>query len=98
MGCRAKRCFPPGTIGLNSPEMNLDEKQFPVCARSLKSRFLSVVVGAKQFLRILLVGGAFETAFANPPAEIAEPLRIIRAVGSEGRGNAEASLAWKKLA
>ena len=35
---------------------------------------------------------------ATPPPEIAEPLKTIRAVGPEGRGNLEASAAWKKLA
>jgi len=77
--------------------MNLEEKQLPVFAWSLKSKFLSVIMGSRCFVPILLVIGGLETAVAKPPPEIAEPLRIIRAVGSEGRGNAEASLAWKKV-
>src|SRR5947208_1128425 len=78
--------------------MNLDKKQCQVSARSLKRESDSVFLSIKSLLGILLVVGGVEKALANPPPEIAEPLRIIRAVGPEGRGNAEASRAWKKLA
>jgi len=54
--------------------------------------------GAPNSSRILLIAGSLETGFADPPPTITESLRIIRAVGSEGRGNGEASVAWKKLA
>jgi hypothetical protein len=67
--------------------MDLDEHRFSACRR-----------GAKQVLRILLIAGSLETGFADPPPTVTESLRIIRAVGSEGRGNGEASVAWKKLA
>ena len=52
----------------------------------------------KIFLGILSVVAGVTITLANPPREIAEPLKIIRAVGPEGQGNAEASAAWKKLA
>ncbi|MCX7826689.1 MAG: hypothetical protein N2689_14195, partial [Verrucomicrobiae bacterium] len=32
------------------------------------------------------------------PAGVADAIKTIRAVGAEGRGNAEASTAWKELA
>jgi len=35
---------------------------------------------------------------AAPPADIVQAIATIRAVGAEGRGNAEASVAWKTLA
>ena len=53
---------------------------------------------SRSYLSSLLVLNCIASAPANPPPEIAEPLRIIRAVGPEGQGNAEASVAWKKLA
>ena len=52
----------------------------------------------KLLFGILSVLVCVASTSANSPPEIAEPIRIIRAVGSEGRGNREASAAWKKLA
>ncbi len=52
----------------------------------------------KSFLRTLVLSGGVSLALAGPPPEIAEPLRVLRAVGPEGQGNAAASAAWKKLA
>ena len=52
----------------------------------------------KLSLGILSVAACVASACANPPPEIAEPLKMIRAVGPEGRGNLDASVAWKKLA
>lgn len=37
-------------------------------------------------------------AVAAPAPEFAESVKTVRNVGNEGRGNAEASVAWKKLA
>lgn len=47
---------------------------------------------------ILFLLASIAGASAGPPAELAEPLRAIRAVGPEGQGNAAASAAWKALA
>ena len=52
----------------------------------------------KCILQTIILAACVRMGFAASPAELAEPLRIIRAVGMEGRGNAEASVAWKKLA
>jgi hypothetical protein len=52
----------------------------------------------KSFLRTLVLSGGVSLALAGPPLEIAEPVRVLRAVGPEGQGNAAASAAWKKLA
>ena len=52
----------------------------------------------KISLGILSVVAGLATASATSPPEIAEPLKMIRAVGPDGRGNREASVAWKKLA
>lgn len=52
----------------------------------------------KLFLRTLILVGGVSLALAGPPPEITEPVRVIRAVGPEGQGNAAASAAWKKLA
>ncbi len=46
-------------------------------------------------LSVLVCAGV--TAASLSP-EIAEPITTLRAVGAEGRGNAEASAAWRKLA
>ena len=78
--------------------MNTDETRSSAFPWSVKSILPSVNSGAKYFLRILLVAICLKTAGATPPSKLAEPLRLIRAVGSEGRGNAEASVAWKQLA
>ena len=51
----------------------------------------------KPTLGILSVVLCVASVSANPPPEIAGPLKMIRAVGPEGRGNREASAAWKKL-
>jgi hypothetical protein len=67
--------------------MDPDENRGSACLQS-----------AKQLLPILIIAGCLKTGLANPAPQIAESLQIIQAVGSEGRGNAEASLAWKKLA
>jgi hypothetical protein len=52
----------------------------------------------KLFLRTLILSGGVSLASAGPPPDIAEPVRVLRAVGPEGQGNAAASAAWKKLA
>lgn len=48
----------------------------------------------------LLLAGVSGTGFAEAASSsrLAEPIQIIRAVGPEGRGNAEAAVAWQKLA
>ena len=51
----------------------------------------------KLSLGIFSVVLCVASANANSPPEIAGPLKMIRAVGPEGRGNREASAAWKKL-
>jgi hypothetical protein len=51
-----------------------------------------------RFAKILLVLGWVGAAAAGPPDDISSAFAAIRAVGPEGRGNAEASAAWKKLA
>ncbi len=50
-----------------------------------------------RFARILLLFGWAGVATAGPSPEMAEVLATIRAVGPEGRGNAEATAAWKEL-
>ena len=57
-----------------------------------------MAMSLKCFLSTMLVAASIGTGFANAPAVIAESLKIIRAVGPEGQGNAAASAAWKKLA
>jgi hypothetical protein len=49
---------------------------------------------------LLLLAGASGAGFAEAASasKLAEPIQIIRAVGPEGRGNAEAAAAWQKLA
>jgi hypothetical protein len=49
---------------------------------------------------LLLLAGASWAGFAGAASSsrLAEPIQIIRAVGPEGRGNAEAAAAWQKLA
>jgi len=51
-------------------------------------------------LLCMLLAGASAAGFleAAPASTLAEPIRIIRAIGPEGRGNAEAAAAWQKLA
>jgi hypothetical protein len=51
-----------------------------------------------HFLRVLLVFGCVGAAVAGQAQEIADSLTAIKSVGPEGRGNAEAAAAWKKLA
>ncbi len=46
----------------------------------------------------MVLAGGVSLALAGPPPDIAEPVRVLRAVGPEGQGNAAASAAWKKLA
>ncbi len=48
--------------------------------------------------RILVIFGWISAALAGQPREFADSLAAIRSVGPEGRGNAEAAAAWKKLA
>ena len=52
----------------------------------------------KLLLRAIIVAGCLGTMLAAAPAEILGALKIIRAVGPEGQGNAAASAAWKQLA
>ena len=52
----------------------------------------------KLFLRTLVLAGSVSLALAGTPPDFAEPVRVLRAVGPEGQGNAAASVAWKKLA
>ena len=78
--------------------MTTDQKRCCVSARRGISRFPSVTMSANYFLPLLLVVGCLGTVHAGSPATMAEPLRILRAVGPEGRGNAEASAAWTTLA
>jgi hypothetical protein len=49
---------------------------------------------------LLLLAGSSGAGFAGAASvsKLAEPIQIIRAVGPEGRGNAEAAAAWQKLA
>ena len=59
---------------------------------------IATVMLMKLFLRTLILVGGVSLALAGPPSDIAEPVRVLRAVGPEGQGNAAASAAWKKLA
>jgi len=52
----------------------------------------------RLFLRTLILTGGLSLVLAGPPPDITEPVRVLRAVGPEGQGNAAASVAWKKLA
>jgi hypothetical protein len=52
----------------------------------------------KLFAWLIFALLAAENCDAAPSTATAESLRIIRAVGAEGRGNAAASAAWKQLA
>jgi hypothetical protein len=52
----------------------------------------------KLFLRTLILTGGVSLALAGPPPDIAEPVRVLRAVGPEGQGNAAASAAWLLVA
>jgi len=52
----------------------------------------------KHILGILVATTLASTAMAGLAPQFAEALHVIRAVGPEGRGNVEASAAWKKLA
>jgi len=51
-------------------------------------------------LLLLLLAAAAGTGFAGAASSsrLAEPIQMIRAVGPEGRGNADATAAWRKLA
>ena len=51
----------------------------------------------KLFIRALVLMSGVGPALAGLLPEMAEPVRVLRAVGSEGQGNAAASVAWKKL-
>jgi hypothetical protein len=52
----------------------------------------------KLILQTLILAAGVSVTLAGPPPDIAEPVRVLRAVGPEGEGNAAASAAWKKLA
>jgi len=53
----------------------------------------------KRLILLLLLGSMGHTsANAASASRWAEPIKVICAVGPEGRGNAEASVAWKQLA
>lgn len=52
----------------------------------------------KLFLCGLVFASCLGTTLAATPEETASQLKIIRAVGPEGQGNAAASAAWKQLA
>jgi hypothetical protein len=52
----------------------------------------------KKIILTFLVAASLGNAMADSSTEIAAPLSAIRSVGPEGRGNVEASAAWKKLA
>src|SRR5262249_39515637 len=67
-------------------------------AGSVPGQSSSVHSATKQLCGILLSAGFLAAGYANPPPELAEPLRLIRAVGAEGQGNSAASAAWKTLA
>src|SRR5262249_12789379 len=84
-------------VYINWPEMDLDEQYRPAHAARAKSQSLSLHLATKPFFGILLLVGLRQTGYASPPPEMAEPLRILRAVGAEGQGNGEASVAWRKL-
>src|SRR5258707_12562267 len=57
------------------------------------------VMMTKQTILVgLIVVLARAAVAASPPREFADAIQTIRAVGPEGRGNADASRAWKKLA
>ena len=43
----------------------------------------------------LTLGGAVQ---AGVPARLEGPVQVLRSVGPEGKGNAEASAAWKQVA
>jgi hypothetical protein len=61
-------------------------------------RFILIVMPMRLFLRTLILTGGLSLVLAGPPPDITEPVRVLRAVGPEGQGNAAASVAWKKLA
>lgn len=61
--------------------------------RRRKRRDLAILIG---LLAVLLADCS--TAYAGTPHDLATAIETIGRVGPEGRGNAEASLAWKKVA
>jgi hypothetical protein len=52
----------------------------------------------KKTVLLLLVASSYSAAVADSSADAAAHLRAIRSIGPEGRGNAEAFVAWKVLA
>lgn len=52
----------------------------------------------RRFIGILIILVWVGAATAGQPRELAEALEAVRVVGPEGRGNAEAAVAWKELA
>lgn len=52
----------------------------------------------KKIVLFLLVTSSLRITMADSSSDAAVPLSAIRSVGPEGRGNIEASAAWKKLA
>src|SRR5262245_59590745 len=52
----------------------------------------------KKLVQVLLLASWVIPGEASVPPEIQNELGAIKAVGSEGRGNVEASAGWKKLA
>ena len=51
----------------------------------------------KVFLGTLVLAGGVGLTAGKLPPDMTEPVRVIRAVGPEGQGNAAASAAWKNL-
>jgi hypothetical protein len=52
----------------------------------------------RTLVRFLVIFGWVGAAMAGQTEDFADSVRAIRSVGPEGRGNAEAAAAWKKLA
>src|SRR5262249_18955510 len=71
----------------------------PAVAAGTTREFLRRPMNLKPIVLCLLAAGlGIGLARAAANGSLAEPIRIVRAVGPEGQGNAAASPAWKQLA
>ena len=83
----------PAASLATTPLAGIRQRRLPLLAHLCT---VSRMIG--HFARILIIFGWVSAALAGQPQVITDSIQVIRLVGPEGRGNAEAAAAWKKLA
>src|SRR5690349_21566643 len=98
-GCGAKFFKFVGCVGKRAEaSKNISRSREPLALLLSLKPWLCMVSGMRRTLLLLLLATWASTGKAMLTPELQNDLRVLKTIGSEGQGNIEAGVSWKKLA